>query len=144
MRDWLRGAKAFSRKVDDIARGKVVANYPIDPAADLFADFAVLNGKLNAIETLDLRGVDRLTPSLRGDAAIKGITLDEARSRIDGRRVVVLSATDYAVARPAIQMISRYADDVWDMHDPDARQQLAAFIAGALHRDQLPGLEIAS
>lgn len=144
LRAWLRGAKAYSTKADDIGKGKVVANYPIDPGADLYADFAVLNGKLNAIETLDLRGVERLTPGLRGDAALKGITLDEARSKIDGRRVVVLSASDYAVARPAIQLISRYADDVWDMHDAAARQQLAEFIAGALHRAQLPGLTLAS
>jgi hypothetical protein len=143
IRTWLRSAKAFSAKVDDISRGKVVANYPIDPSADLFADFAVLNGKLNAIETLDLRGVDRLTPTLRGDAALKGVTLDEARQKMDGRRVVVLSATDYGVARPAIQLISRYADDVWDMHNPTERQKLAEFIAGALHRDGLPGLQLA-
>jgi hypothetical protein len=144
LRDWLKGAKAYSSKVDDIGRGKVVANYPIDPAADLYADFAVLNGKLNAIETLDLRGIEKLTPSLRGDAALKGITLDHARTKIDGKRVVVLSATDYNVARPAIQLISRYADDVLDMHDAKDRQQLADFIAGALHRDQLPGLTLHS
>jgi hypothetical protein len=144
LRDWLRGAKAFSTKADDLAHGKVVANYPIDPGADLYADFAVLNGKLNAIETLDLRGVEKLTPGLRGDAAIKGITLDEARKKIDGKRVVVMSASDYAVARPAIQLISRYADEVWDMHHANERQRLADFIAGALHRDQLPGLQLAS
>lgn len=144
LRDWLKGAKAFSSKVEDIGRGKVVANFPIDPAADLYADFAVLNGKLNAIETLDLRGVERLTPTLRGDAALKGITLDLARTKIDGKRVVVLSASDYSVARPAIQLVSRYADDVLDMHDAKARQQLADFIAGALHRHQLPGLTLHS
>jgi hypothetical protein len=144
LRAWLRGAKAFSTKADDLKHGKVVANYPIDPGADLYADFAVLNGKLNAIETLDLRGVERLTPGLRGDAAIKGITLDEARAKIDGKRVVVLSASDYSVARPAIQLISRYADEVWDMHHADERQHLADFIAGALHRNQLPGLQLAS
>jgi hypothetical protein len=144
LRTWLRGAKAYSTRVDDLAHGKVVANYPIDPGAGLYADFAVLNGKLNAIETLDLRGVDRLTPTLRGDAAIKGITLDEARDKIDGRRLVVLSASDYAVARPAIQLVSRYADEVWDMHEAKARQQLAEFIAAALHRQQLPGLALAS
>lgn len=142
LRNWLKGAKAYSTKADDISRGKVVSNYPIDPAADLYADFAVLNGKLNAIEILDLRGVEKLTPALRGDAAIKGITLDEARTKIDGKRLVVLSVSDYSVARPAIQLISRYADDVLDMRDAKARQQLADFIAGALHRDQLPGLNL--
>lgn len=143
LRAWLRDAKAYSTKVDDLGRGKVVANYPIDPGADLYADFAVLNGKLNAIETLDLRGVDRLTPTLRGDAAIKGITLDEAREHIDGRRIAVVSASDYGVARPAIHMIGRYADEVFDMHEQADRQRLANFIASALHREQLPELSLA-
>lgn len=144
LRAWLRLAKVFSSNAGDLQKGKVVANYPIDPGADLYADFAVLNGALNAIETLDLRGVEKLTPTLRGEAAIKGVTLDEARERITGRRVVVLSASDYAVARPAIQLISRYADDVWDMNAPGEKQKLASFFATALHRDELPGLELAS
>ena len=131
---WLRSAKAFCTKVGDLQHGKLMADYPIDPDVDLYAVFAVLNGKLNAIEMLDLRGVERLTLGMRGDAALKGVTLDEARAKIDGRRIVVLSASDYAVARPAIQLASRCADDVLDMHDAKARQQLADFIAGALHR----------
>lgn len=140
IRKWLQGARAFSTRVDDLRKGKVVANYPIDPAADLYADFAVMNGKLNAIETLDLRGVDRLTPTMRGDAAVKGITLDEARERIDGRRLVVISATDYGIARPAIQLVSRYADDVLDMQVLRDRERLATFISDALHRQELPEL----
>ncbi|MFN4114949.1 MAG: hypothetical protein ACK4F7_00425 [Inhella sp.] len=140
LRSWLNGAKAFSPRIDDISKGKVVANYPIDPASDLYADFAVLNGKLNAVETLDLRGVERLTPGMRGDAAIKGITLDEARLHIDGKRLVVYRADDMQMARPAIGLVNRFADDAMDMNQPNDRQRLAEFFAKALHRDNLPGL----
>lgn len=143
LRDWLKGAHVYSTKVEDLRRGKVVANYPIDPGADLYADFAVLNGQLNAIETLDFRGVDHLTPTLRGNAALTGITLDGARQHVKGRRLLVMSASDYDVARPAVELAARYADKVLDMHDAAARQWLAAFIAGALHRAELPGLDLA-
>ena len=144
LREWLRGARVFSSRVEDISKGKVVANYPVDPAADLFADFALMNGRLNAIETLDLRGVERLTPTQRGDAAIKGITLDEARERIDAKRIVVLSASDHAVARPAIQMVTRYADVVFNMQEPSGRQQLADLVAKALKRPEFPELNLAT
>jgi hypothetical protein len=144
LRQWLRESKVFSTKVEDISRSKVVANYPVLPSADLYADLAVMNGKLHVIETLDLRGVDRLTPSLRGDAAIKGVTLDEARRSVDGRRIAVISASDYQVARPAIGLISRYTDDVWDMHVPADKQKLAEFFAASLHRSELPALHLAT
>lgn len=144
LRQWLRESKAFSSKVEDISRSKVVANYPVLPAADLYADLAVMNGKLHVIETLDLRGVDRLTTGQRGDAAIKGVTLDEARHSVDGRRIAVISASDYAVARPAISLIGRNADEVWDMHVAADKQKLAEFFTSALHRPELPQLHLAS
>lgn len=142
IKDWLRAAKAFSPRVEDLRRNKVVANYPIAPAAQLYADFAVLNGKLNALEILDLRGLEKLTPGVRGDAALKGITLDEAREHIDGKRLLVLKATNYAVARPAIHLAERYADDVFDLTLQTDQHRLAQFFANALHREELPGLAV--
>ena len=141
---WLKSAKLLSSKVEDLSKGRVVLNYPIDPSADLYTDFAVKNGELHVIETLDLRGVDHLTPSLRGDAAIKGVTLDEAREKVKGKRLAVFSASDYAVSKPAIWMFSRSADELWDMHDEKDRRKLADFISGALHTDAIPGLSFSS
>jgi len=140
--NWLRSARLLSSKVEDLSKGRVVLNYPIDPAADLYTDFAVKNGELHVIETLDLRGISHLTPSLRGDAAIKGVTLDEAREKIKGKRVAVISASDYAAAKPAIWMISRSADEVWDMHHDGDRQKLADFISTALHQSSMPELAL--
>ncbi|MCI1193520.1 hypothetical protein MOJ79_16940 [Calidifontimicrobium sp. SYSU G02091] len=139
---WLKQHHAFSTRVEDISEGKVVAHYPVNPQSGLYADLAVMNGALHAVEVLDLRGAQHLTPTLRGEAAIKGITLDAAREHLDGRRIAVVSASDYAVARPAISLISRYADDLIDMTEPSGRQRLADFIAGALHRTDLPSLEL--
>ena len=141
---WLRSAKLLSTKVEDLSKGRVVLNYPIDPAADLYTDFALRNGELHVIETLDLRGVDRLTPTLRGDAAIKGLTLDEAGDKIKGKRLAVFSASDYTVSKPAIWMFSRSADVVLNMHDETDRRSFADFISASLHRDDIPGLAFAS
>lgn len=135
IRTWLKNAKAFSSRIEDLSKNRVVANYPIDPGADLYADLALMNGKLHVMEVMDLRGMDKLTASARGDAAIKGITLDEAKAQANP--IAIVAASDYAVAKPAIHLISRYANDVFDLGTLAERDRFAAFVAKSLHRTDL-------
>lgn len=135
IRKWLTSQKAYSTRIEDLSKQRVVANYPIDPSADLYADFALKNGALNVMEIMDLRGVDHLTASLRGEAAVKGITLDEAKR--SATPIAVVAASDYGVAKPAINLISRYAQDVYDLGSMDERDRFAAFVGKSLHRDDL-------
>lgn len=137
LRDWFKGSKVFSTKIEDLSNHRIIANYPVDPQADLYADFALMNGKLHIMETLDLRDIDRLTPTLRGDAAIKGITLDEAAARENANAIAIIAASDFGIARPAISMISRFAKDVYDLSTQSEQQRLADFVAASLHRDSL-------
>ena len=135
LKDWFKLAKVFSNKIEGLSRHLVVANYPVDPASDLYADFALQNGELHIIETLDLRNVDHLTPTIRGDAAIKGLTLNEAGE--NSNAIAIISASDYSVARPAISMISRFADDVFDISTAIERQRLSQFMAMSLQKPDL-------
>lgn len=138
LKDWFKSAKVFSNKIEGLSKHLVVANYPVDPASDLYSDFAVKNGELHVIETLDLRNVDHLTPSLRGDAAIKGFTLNEAGE--ESNAIAIVSASDYSIARPAITMISRFADDVYDLSTPSERQRLSQFMSKCLQKPDLVSL----
>ena len=131
LRDWFKTSKVFSNKVEDLSNRRVVANYPVSPASDLYADFALMNSELHVIETLDLRGVDHLTPMLRGGAAIKGITLDEVGD--NGNAIAVIVASDYGIAKPAISLLSRYADDFYDLSTKAEKQRFADFMAKSLH-----------
>jgi hypothetical protein len=137
LRQWLKHAKAFSTNIEDLSRRRVVANYPIDPNADLYADLALMNGKLNVMEVMDLRWIDKLTPGARGEAAVKGITLDEAKPHANA--LAIIAASDYAVAKPAIHLMSRYANDVFDLGSMSERDRFAGFIAKSLHRSDLLG-----
>lgn len=138
LKDWFKSAKVFSNKIEGLSKHLVVANYPVDPASDLYSDFAVKNGELHVIETLDLRNVDHLTPSLRGDAAIKGFTLNEASE--ESNAIAIVSASDYSIARPAITMISRFANDVYDLSTTSERQRLSQFMAKCLQKPDLVSL----
>jgi len=140
IRDWLRRGKLYSSRVEDLSRGRVVSQFPVDPASDLYVDFALKNGAVHVIETLDLRDVDRLSPAQRGEAALKGVTLDEAKDKFaNGTRIALVQASDYGVARPAINLIGRYADETWNIGDSGDRARFVKFISGSLHANQLPG-----
>lgn len=142
MRAWFRSAKVFSTNPEDLSRGRVIANFPVDARDDLYADFAVKNGRLHVIETLDLRGVEHLTPSIRGDAAVKGFTLGEAKNAVDGDRMAVVSASNYEVARPAIKMMERSASQLYVLDSPKDKQDFVEFMHKALHSNALPDLHL--
>jgi len=135
LRDWFKASKVFSSKIEDLSNHRVISHYPVAPISDLYADFALMNGMLHVMETLDLRGVDHLTAALRGNAAIKGITLDEVGQNDNAIAVVV--ASDYGIAKPAISLVSRYADDVYDLSAQGERQRFADFMAASLHRGKM-------
>jgi hypothetical protein len=137
LRDWFKSSKIFSNKIEDLSKHRVVANYPVTPASDLYSDFALMNGRLHVIETLDLRGIDHLTQAMRGDAAIKGITLNEIEA--GSNAIAIITASDYGIAKPAISMISRYADDVYDLSAHEDRRRFADFMSVSLHHN---GLEL--
>jgi hypothetical protein len=142
MRAWFRTAKVFSSKATDLSKGRIIANFPVAASEDLYADFAVKNGALHVIETLDLRGIDHLTPTMRGLAALKGITLDEARQAVDGSRIAVVSASDFSVARPAVKMVERYASALYVLESPADKTAFVDFLHAALHSSALPELRL--
>jgi hypothetical protein len=142
LRAWFRAAKVFSSNSGDLSKGRIVANFPVAASDDLYADFAVKNGALHVIETLDLRGVNHLTPMMRGDAAVKAITLDEARQAVDGSRIAVVSASDFAIARPAIKMLERYASDLYVLESPADKSAFVKFLHHTLHSNSLPDLQL--
>ncbi|MCC6196865.1 MAG: DUF3037 domain-containing protein [Burkholderiales bacterium] len=134
VRQWLRRARLFSTNPADITKRRVVANYPIAANASLFAEFALQNGAIHVIETLDLRGLDHLSARRIDAAAYKSVLLDQAKEvSPEGHRIAIVASDDYGVARPALTMIGKYADDLVTFEQPADRQRLANFLAEALH-----------
>jgi hypothetical protein len=138
LKGWFRSAHIFSSKVADVSKGKVVASYPISASEDLYADFALRNGAIHIIETMDFRGVERPTRALRGEAGWKSVLLDQARQTLSEqtKRIAVISADDYSAVRPLVGMVERYADDLISMESATDRQRLADFISKSLHLEK--------
>ncbi len=138
LRDWFRATKIFSPRVEDLSRHRVVPSFPIDATEDLYADFALKNGAVHIIEALDLRGVDRITKGLRGETGMVAVLLDQSRRVLtpQSRRIAVIASNDYAVVRPLVNLVARYADDVIAVESASDRQRLADFLAASLLLEQ--------
>lgn len=134
-KNWFKSAQILGRTMEDISRRQIVQEYPVSLETDSFADFAFKNGALHILETLDLRGVDHLTPRLRNQAAFKSIVLDQASAVTTGggQRIAVVAASDYGSVKPAIRLIERSADDLISMDSPNDVQRLVEHLTASLH-----------
>lgn len=139
LRNWFKTVNVFSRNVSDLSKHRVVPNYPIAANNDIYAEFALKNGDIHVIETLDFRNHDKVTVTVQKEAAIKSIVLDQANRSLGqgSKKFAVIAASDYGAMRPVISLISGYADDVITMASSQDRQRLADFISASLHSQPL-------
>jgi hypothetical protein len=138
LKNWFKSSKIYSPRVSDLSKGKIVSSYPIDVSDDLYADFALKNGAVHIIESLDLRGVDRVTKSVRGEVGLTAVLLDQARLQLspESKRIAVTAADDYSVVRAAVHLVGRYADEVLALESAEDRRRLADFIGESLNPNQ--------
>lgn len=132
----LRAANVLAEKSEGIEAHKVVRDYPIDLKQGLTADFALKNGVMHVIATLDLR---RRDVDL-GAPALKSLALDESLKKFKGK---VKRFGAYAVApdmRDAfsrhLEMLGNHASDgFWDWSQETDRNKLRKNIFDALEHD---------
>lgn len=136
---WLRAQHLYSPKLQDLSKHRVVSGYPLSIAEELFAEFALKNGAIHVIETLDLRGHNSYTKPLRNEASHKALVLDLAQDELqeNSQRIAVVAADDYATMKPAVSMLNRKASAVVSMHSAIDRQWLADFVSKSLHLSTL-------
>jgi hypothetical protein len=136
-KQWLRHAKILGHSMEDLSRHRVVSQFPVSVEADVYADFAYKNGALHVLETLDLRGVDHVTSTLRNTAAYKSLTLDMARDVVgeNGQRIGIVAASDYSSVKSAMRLFERNADRLFSLDSPSDAQSLADLLAHGLHID---------
>lgn len=133
----LKTAKVLAAEGEGVENKKVVRDYEIDASEGLRADFALKNGVIHVISTLDLRPKS----ADLGMAALKSIVLDKALKKFGVGKVKRFGA--YAVAsdmresfRPHLKMFGEYAHDgLWDWTQQADRNKLRKNIFDALEHD---------
>lgn len=102
--DWL------GSRTDDIKNHKIVTRFPISAQDDVYAEFALRNGKLHITETIDFRVA---TPSAkRQEAQAKAMVFNLATILEENSGVnsyIVTAASNYDEARQSIHLLSRFA-----------------------------------
>jgi hypothetical protein len=134
LKSWFKSAKLYSPRVSDLSKSRIVPSYPIDVSGDLYADFALKNGVVHIIETVDLRGLEKPTKASRGNVGFTAVLLDQAKKTLSksSRVVAVTAADDYGAVGSLTAIIAKYADDVVVLESSTDRQRLADFISDAL------------
>lgn len=124
---------------DDINSHRVIQKFPIAPSEQLYADFALKNGRMHVTAVVDFRVDERSIKSTkRGQAAIKAITLDAAHRRFGDSSCVtyaVFAASDEYrdLVQPQVQMLGDYADRVFDFTSRDDQAAYMSLMVEAAH-----------
>jgi hypothetical protein len=130
-----RQARILADEASGIDEHKVVKDFEIDASQGLTADFALKNGVIHVIATLDLR---RRTVDL-GTPALKSLMLDKALKKYKGCKRFGAYAVDPDMRghfSQHLEMLGEHAHDgLWDWERLDERNKLRKSIFDALEHD---------
>lgn len=132
----------LGKHVDDIKRHMVVHQYPVEEHGNLSVDFALRNGRWHVTETIDFSAVkDKLRATKFNAAALKAITLDTAERNLGNTVPLVVyqaaSDTVLEIIQPSLNLLSGYAEQLYNYADPDERAAYFTRMARAAGREMI-------
>lgn len=126
----------LGESAEQIEQSLVVEYYVLDPLQNLYAQFAMKNGSLWVIETLDLRAASDQTMKHRfGQAAISSLVFDEAKrqdTHANAIAVYAAKAKDEAAASHHLRLLEREAQRLFNYESKEDRQKYFEMIGAAL------------
>jgi hypothetical protein len=127
LRTAFSASKLLGDHATDIKSHLVIPNFAISEAEELYADFALKNGKWHITATVDFRVArTSIRSAKRGQAAIKAITLDSAVRRFGTSNTVPLTVytandEDRDLIEPQLAMLHDYSERVYDFSSANDR-----------------------
>lgn len=120
----------------DINAHEIVTRYPIGP--EVTAEFALLNGKLNVIESVDLRSEN--ASAKRVEVRAKALALDVARKSRQGKAAcyAVMAGETSRIAGDTRELLTMYADHVFRWEDARDVNDLFDLIGKATGKPMIP------
>lgn len=120
---------------------KIIARHPLSRAEDLTVDFALQNGALHCMQTVDYRTAPT---SKRQEATAKFLTLGYAQQVAgeQARRYAIIAGSTAPEATPALRLAERTADDIFLLEAPQDMERLFCAIAQAMGQPPLPTLAL--
>lgn len=114
---FFRRKQVLGKDVTDVDH-HVVTNFPIWPAAAMYAEFAVKNGVYTVTETVDIRSTMNRPKLNEGHA--KALLMIKAREQLgeNSRRYGIVAADSWQAARPVLESLEPFCSEVVNFHDP--------------------------
>ena len=130
--------RTLAEPEESIDAGRVVKGFTIDEAEDLVADFALKNGKLHVVSTLDLKS--KYTG--KGETALKAMILHKAEKRFPNqvRKIGVFSLEKDTLETftPQLRLLEEFSDVMCDWQSAADRKKLTHELIDAMgHRGEL-------
>jgi hypothetical protein len=116
----------LARKGEDLSSHRIVANLEIDQG--LIADFALQNGAMHFVETVDASNVDNLKRAI-ADVAVAGLVFERARMRYGEpetrSRLVYTAANDIEKSiRPSLDAVHNQGAELFNWASADDQNRL--------------------
>lgn len=128
------GAKGWLGK--NIKNHEIVERFPIGPMTT--AEFALQNGRLHVIESLDLRATSNPSAK-RNDARAKALTLDMARKVAStAARYAILAGVDSPMMTEAKALMQDYSEHVFTWENATEMNELMGRLGQATGKPGLP------
>jgi hypothetical protein len=127
LRKAFQASRLLGEESGDIGRHLVVPNFAISEPEQLYADFALKNGRWHITATVDFRVARAsIKGAKRGQAALKAVTLDSAVRRFGSANTVPLAVytandEDRDLIEPQLAMLGDYSERVFDFSSADER-----------------------
>lgn len=111
LRNSLSHKGLMGRTLGDIEKHKVVSHYPISEQLDLYADFALKNGVLSVIKTIDFRVQNAASAEKFREACAVSFSFIKAKEEEKDARRLVVYAADVKTEAAVDRHISVLSDD---------------------------------
>lgn len=122
-----------------IADHRIVVRYPLVRDEGVVVDFALANGALHCMQTIDWRhnAAQRRTEA---NAKLLALGMAEALTHQDTRRYALVAGVDADEARPSMRLAERVCSDVFVHESSSDMQRLFSTLAHAMGQQPIPDL----
>lgn len=130
----------LAKPTQNLSDHRIVARFPLVLDEGLIVDFALKNGKMNCIQTIDYR---HSTSTKKTEAQAKLLTLELSHQVYDSVNAYAVIAGSYEDdAKKSIKLAKRVVDDIFVHESSEDMTRLLSKLACAIGEEPLPILTI--
>lgn len=122
-----------------LADHRIVVRYPLAAGEGVVVDFALQNGALHCLQTIDWRA-NAAQKRNEANAKLLALGMADSLSHQQTRRYALVAGSELDEARPSMKLAERVCSDVFVHESSDDMRRLFDVLAGAMGQPPMPEL----